>query len=275
MSIIKPPLALSCAMLVLAGCVTNPYRITYSTAISNKAPMGEPSSLQMSTGQPAQLLTSTDLRADAIKMLEKGYKPMGHSKFRGQFVDARLALQQATDVGADVVMVMQKYVSTDTSSVAVTDWTPDRRVVVRERSQAAGPNTNASQDFTRESLTIIEGEYQTHYVPLTVETYDQSALYWQKVQAPILGVLGSDLEDADRTAQQSNKGILVRAVVNNSPAFLADVFRGDIIRKLGDHEVLGPNDFFEQVQVLAGKTTELEIWRKGQIITKSIELGLR
>jgi hypothetical protein len=266
-------LSLSCAML-LAGCASNPYRLTYSSILSDKVPKGEPTALQPSTG-PAQLLNSNDMRADSIKLLEKGFYPIGRSKFRGQFVESRLALQQAQLVGADVVVVMQKHISTDTRSVAVTDWTPDKRIVTQERSTASATDAPAVQSVTRESVTTIEGEYQTHYVPQTVETYDQNASYWKKAQPPILGILGSDLEDADRKALQSNKGMMVKVVVRNSPAFIEDIFRGDIVRMLGEHEVLGTDDFFEQVMAQAGQTVELELWRNGRTVNKTVKLSQR
>lgn len=273
MPCVRPFLACALAAL-LGGCVTNPYRATFTPMLSDKVPKGEPVNLPPASAPP-RLLSTNDMRADAIKLLEAGYRPIGHSKFRGQFVEAQYAMEEAQAIGAEVVVVMEKFVSADTVSVPVIDWTPDRRVVVQESAQARASDTGAVQTFNHQSTTTIEGEYQTHYEPQKVETYDHSASYWRKAQAPILGILGSDLEDAQRKAQGSNKGVLVKAVVRNSPAFLADVFRDDIVRKLGDHEVLGTDDFFEQVAAQAGNEVELQLWRNGKTVIKTVTLAKR
>jgi C-terminal processing protease CtpA/Prc len=148
-------------------------------------------------------------------------------------------------------------------------------VVVQDNAQVQDSTTGNVQTLTHESVTTIQGEYQTRYEPQVVETYDHVASYWRKAQPPVLGILGSDLEEADRQAQQSNKGVLVKLLVRNSPAFMADVFRGDIVRKLAGHEVLGTEDFFQRVAENAGKTVDLQLWRNGKLITKSVTLAQR
>jgi hypothetical protein len=255
-----------------AGCASNPYKLTYTASVSDKVPKGEPAALRPADGE-ARLLSSQDLRADGIKLLQGGYRPVGRSKFRGQYVDASLALEQAREIGVGVVLVMQKHVGNETVSVAVQDWVPDRRIRVQESAQTQNSDSNVVQTQTHESVTTIEGEYVTRYEPQTVETFDHSASYWKKAPPPILGIFASDLDDAERKAQQSNKGVLVKVLVQNSPAFRADILRGDIVRRLGTHEVLGTDDFFEQVSAQAGKKVELQLWRDGKILTKTVELA--
>jgi C-terminal processing protease CtpA/Prc len=263
------------ALLGLAACASNPYRDTYTSQLSDKVPLGEPASLLPAQAEP-QLLSSQDMKADAIKLLEQGYRPIGRSKFQGTHVDASAAVEQARAVGADVVVVRERFLATNTYAQPVGDWTPDRQIVTDNttvtRNQAAG-SPDQVQTQTQQSVTTIEGEYQVHYEPVSYDTYEQTASYWRRAPAPTLGLLVSELGDAERKAIQSNKGVLVKAVVRKSPAFLADCFRGDIVRQLGDHEVLGADDFFEAVQAQAGKSVALVLWRDGKTLNKTVTLA--
>lgn len=269
----NPRLSLAIALSgLLTACAGNPYRSSYTPLVSDKVPQAEPGAL-IPAEAPPRLLSSKDLRADSIKLLENGYRPIGRSKFRSDYVEPAPALQQAQAVGAAVVLVTSRHISTDTVAMPVVEWTPDQRVVQQNTQQVRNSDSDSVQSTTFQSVTVIEGEYQTRYVPQTVDTYDNIATYWQKASTPILGVLGSDLDEPERKASQSNKGLVVKAVVRKSPAFIADIFRGDIIRRIGNHEVLGSDDFFEFLPGLAGKKVDLQIWRDGQLLTKTVPLG--
>jgi hypothetical protein len=269
------PAFLFAALLALGACASNPYRDTYSSQLSDKVPQGEPASLLPAQAEPT-LLSSQDMRADALKLLAAGYRPIGRSKFQGIHVDASAAVEQARAVGADVVVVRERFIATNTYAQPVGDSTPDRRIVtdntlITRTDNGAGPQQLQTQ--TQESVTTIEGEYEVHYVPATYDTYEHTASYWRRAPAPILGLLVSELGDAERKAIQSNKGVLVKVVVRKSPAYLADCFRGDIVRKLGDHEVVGTDDFFEAVQAQAGKSVDLVLWREGKTLIKTVALA--
>lgn len=271
----NPRLSLAIALSgLLSACAGNPYRSSYTTLVSDKVPQAEPSALIPAEGAP-RLLSSNDLKADSIKLLEGGYRPIGRSKFRSDYVEPAPALEQAQAVGAEVVLVTARHISTDTVAMPVVEWSPDQRVVQQDTQQVRSSDSDVVQSTTHESVTVIEGEYQTRYVPQTVDTYDNIATYWRKAAPPILGVLGSDVGEAERQASQSNKGLLVKIVVRKSPAFAADIFRGDIIRQLGGHEVLDADDFFEALMGMAGKTVDLRIWRDGKLLTKTVPLGAR
>jgi C-terminal processing protease CtpA/Prc len=188
-------------------------------------------------------------------------------------VDASAAVEQARAVGADVVVVRERFIATNTYAQPVDEWTPDRRIVTDDTTVTRDNSSQAVQTQTHESVVTIEGEYETHYVPASYDTYEHTASYWRRAPAPILGLLVSELDDDQRKALQSNKGVAVKAVVRQSPAYLADIFRGDLLRKIGDHEVVGPEDFFDAVQALAGQRVPLTIWRDGKSLVKSAELA--
>jgi len=265
-------LGIALALAFLAGCASNPYRDTYTSQLSDKVPRAEPASLLPAQAEP-RLVMSQDLRADAIKLLEDGYRPIGRSQFQGMKVNASAAVEQARAVGADVVLVREKFLTTQTYAQPVGDWTPDRRIVTDDTTVTRDSGSQAVQTQTHQSVVTIEGEYQVQYVPASYDTYEHTASYWRRAPAPILGLLVSDLGEAERKALQSNKGVLVKVVVRSSPAFLADCFRGDIVRRLGDHEVVGTEDFFQVVEAQAGQRVDLELWRDGKTVLKQVDLA--
>lgn len=257
--------------LLLCGCLANPYRTSYTGTRPDRLPQGEEPRLLPDAEAP-QLLLSEDLKTDSLQLLEKGWAPMGRSQIRGGRVPERYALALARELGAEMVLLRQALLGTGTTSVPVTDWVPDRRILVSERSQSQDLDTGKVQDITSERVTTIEGEARTTFITQAVETYDQSALFWRRAAPPSLGLMGSGLEDAERRALQSNKGMSVRVVVRNSPAFAADILPGDIVRTLDGLEVLGPEDFFERLPGLSGRKVELVLWRSGKEIRKKVQL---
>ena len=77
------------------------------------------------------------------------------------------------------------------------------------------------------STTTTYGS-QTSYVPMTVNRYDYGAAYFVKWRY-ILGAVWRDLTNEERTSLQSNSGIYITLVVDDTPAFRNDVLVEDII----------------------------------------------
>lgn len=262
------------ALVFLAGCVTNPYKRNYTSQLPEKVPRGEVQFAQGAAVQP-KLLTSTDIGKDAVKLLEKGYYPLGRAAFREQLIDGAAALEQAQAVGADLVLVKKEHAGTGTYNMPVGDWSPDRSITTTEAVRTTNADGTGGQVSERESTTIIPGVYETHYELQTIEYYDHTAVFWKKVQPPRFGAYVSDLEDADRQAIQSNKGVVIRAVVSKSPAFLADLFRGDILVRFDDEDILDVDDYLDKVAENAGKAVDVTVWRAGKPLTKRVTLGAR
>jgi len=68
----------------------------------------------------------------------------------------------------------------------------------------------------------------TNYVPITVQRVDYGAVYFVK-QRFGLGVFIRDLNDSERQDLQTNRGVAVRLVVDDTPAYNADILVGDVI----------------------------------------------
>ena len=75
-----------------------------------------------------------------------------------------------------------------------------------------------------------------------------------------------------RATLQRNSGVLVGVVINDSPAFRANILEGDIIIKFAGEDVSSPQEYHDKMIGLAGQRVDVEIWRNGE--TKIIPIQL-
>ena len=260
------PLAL---VLALAGCA-NPYMQSYTSTLDKRTP-DEKARFIPSQVEP-KLVTSNDMKTDALRLRENGYVLVGRSKFRSPLVDEKQALAQGKKIGAEVVMVAHKFVTTGTESVPVAQWIPGQEVDHTERTVVQhGDSTPTVVDRT--TTTVVQGEFQTSYVEQSIDYYDYAATYWVPTRPPVFGVNVKALDPSARAAIGSNKGVLVRVVRKDSPAFNADILRDDVLVSLGDQEIRDPDQFFQLVDQSKGQTLPVVLIRNGQEITVKVALG--
>lgn len=255
----------------VAGCA-NPYG-TYYESMLERWPNSRAMLMASPEAENPQLVTTNDRRADLQTMLQNGYLLIGKATFRSARINEAQALEQARKVGADVVLTNQEYVATVTQSVPITEWLPARQLTTTERyttrNNPDSPPVIAERVITR----TLEGEAYVRYVPQDIDYYDYSATFWKKARPYVFGVLVQALDDATKLRLQTNRAVIVTVVVNRSPAFAADVLRGDIITHFDRAPVLDPADFFEKVNTQAGRQVTVTIIRNG--VARDVTLTLR
>jgi len=253
--------------LLAAGC-GNPYRKNYLSTLDQWP--GKSARLLPLSGEP-RLLSSTDVKSDSIAMLENGYLMVGHAAFRGARIDEKQALEQARSVGAAAVMVDKRFVNTVSESIPMNEWIPDRIIGTTERVVVTD-GSETPKVVQKDSTTVIQGEFRTHYVQQNVDYYDYEATFWAKAAPPAFGVFVRELDDAAKAAIQSNKGVIVKAVVKDSPAFDADLLKGDVLVSLGGEPIRHPQGFFELLRQNKGKTVQVQLMRAG--VKKTLKVSL-
>lgn len=256
-------------LVALFGCA-NPYRASYVSTLE-RWPSGEAGRLLPTTGTAAEIVTSSDMRRDAIRMMENGYLLLGRSRFSGANVDPAGARKVAEEIGAAVVLVSSKYADSITQSVPMTEYIPPRQETYTE-SGYVQVTPDSGYWYDREMTRTIEGEFQTRYVPQTTDYYDYAATYWAKSKPPIFGVLVRDLSAEERAEQQTNRGVLVRAVIKGSPAFAADFVRDDVITSFAGEVIYDRDRFFELVAAHQGEEVAVEVLRRGEPQTVTVPL---
>jgi C-terminal processing protease CtpA/Prc len=261
-------LTLGCLFALTTGCV-NPYVKSFQSAdLQNRS--SENLALLPFSGQP-QLVTSQDLKADALKMRESGYILLGRSKFQASPINEKLALKQAEKIGAEVVLVNHKFVATKSESLPMSTWIPGQQTDQTEHVVIMDGNQKPKV-IERTVTTTTQGEYQTAYVEQSVDYFDYAASFWAKAKAPLFGVNVKALDDQAKSELGTNKGVVVRVVVTDSPAYEADILRNDVLLSLQDEAIRDPDQFFKLVNKYAGQTVSVLIYRSGQNLTKDVTI---
>ncbi|MBS0317841.1 MAG: PDZ domain-containing protein [Proteobacteria bacterium] len=200
-----------------------------------------------------------------------GYVPIGYSSFNsGQQQSDNNAIEQGRAVGADLIVIANpRYTGTETRIVPIT--TPTTSTSYSSGTATAyGPYgiVNAySNGITRTYGT------QTTYTPFLVHREDYGAVYFFK-RHYVFGALARDLNDAERQSLQTNKGVVITTVVNDTPAFNSDILKGDIITSINGKAIADGRDFVSvlKANTNTGHPMTFTIIRGTQHIEKSIQL---
>jgi hypothetical protein len=251
---------------LLGGCASNGYQKFYT-----ELPVGQDALENRAAPPPAQPKLdklSGDFKDYASQYARAAYVPIGYSSYNGPTGSEDQALAQGKSVGADVVAVMSpRYTETLTSSIPIT--TPTTQTS-QTNSTATVYGSGGTANGYGSSTTTTYGS-RTTYLPVTTQRYDFQAIYLVK-RKYTFGAQFDALSDEERAQIQSNKGVKICEVVNDTPAFEADVLVGDIILSANGRSLAGPEALAAIIGESAGGRLDLAILRNGQSINKSVQL---
>ncbi len=230
-----------------------------------------------------KLFRGNDPEIDRQRMLEDGYNLVGYSSFNGANVSERGALNQAKKVHATVVILYSKYTNTLSGSMPLT--LPDTQTSTTYDSGNVYGSGNiygyggsayysGRANYSGTSTTTTYGS-KTTYIPYNINRYDYLATYWIKIKPPSFGVHVVDLSPEIRKKIESNKGVMVIAVIKDSPAFRVDILKGDILKRIEETEIYDVRSFIDSVKQYAGKKVHVLLLRDGKEINKEIKLNKR
>jgi PDZ domain len=262
------------AVGLFSGCAGNPYAKFYQDGIGGKA-IAQVPALIPHTGDP-QLYTTTDMDRDARSLIENGYGYIGQASFNAGSVDNGYAIDQARQVGAAIVLVKSRYTNTVSGAVPFTTQNPSQTVTTYHQGSVYSSGSSGGYgNYFGTSTTTVPGGYTTTYIPYSVNRFDYAATFWAKVKRPVLGVKYVRLTDEAKKEIESNHGVLVDVVIKGSPAYEADILKGDIITKVGEEAVGGPEDFQGILARHVGQDVQLEVYRAGSKRLISVKLNER
>ena len=261
---------LALLLLVSLGACANPYRANYNSTLDRL-----PGWAQNRFGPPAarpRLIETVNISTENWRLFEQGYAMVGYSKFDGPALDVKLALSEAKSRQADIVLVEKKFSKTLTETAAVTVWPANETTEIREEGRVTGGEKGDRRISRRTEVTTTRGP-ETVYVPKQVDYYEHTASYWRKVSKPLFGVLLQDLTDDQRQTLQSNRGLVVKGVMTGSPAYEADILKGDILVKINGKAIVGASRFYEDLYSFAGKTVNFVLLRGKNALTRSVTMN--
>jgi C-terminal processing protease CtpA/Prc len=254
--------------LFAAGCV-NPYRNNFNST-QDRYPTWLESRMAPKAKKP-RLVLSEDISSENWKMFERGYIMIGFSKFDGPDEDVNLAIKQAKAAGADIVLVQKKFSKTLTETVTFTEFPPDETTTIRENADVVGEK-GVRRIERRTEVRTSRGP-ETVYVPKQVNYFEHSATFWRKMERPVFGAFVQELSDEQKQKLETNHGLVIRAIMADSPAHQADVLKGDIILKVDGVQVPSVRKFYEDLESKAGKQVELLILRGEKASTRKVTLN--
>ncbi|HSH54747.1 MAG TPA: PDZ domain-containing protein [Methylotenera sp.] len=229
----------------LQAAETNPYAKNYKAQnISQLKSLEE--------NPDTKMFVSNHKEDDNISMLENGYDMMGSSGFEAGDVPADLALQHGKNIKADTVLVYSKYGSAKTAE---------------SKMQAIKDALKKKGEVTEQDLGAEPTVYQYY------------ASYWAKLPMPLLGVHIIKLKQKSVAESEAaileQKGLKIIAVIKDSPAAKAAITKGDVLLKIGEMDLVKPDDLFAAVKRYEGKTVSVELQRGDEDIKTSVALNSR
>jgi len=253
------------SLLTMAGCAA-PYSQFYHDNMRG-ADITKDRRFADAPSEPV-VMQGKNPETDGQSMAETGYVQIGYSSFNGADVNASGAVRQAKIVHAHQVLVYSKYTQTLSGAMPLT--LPDTQTSTTSlNGNAYGPGGTAS--FSGTAYTTTTGT-KTTYIPYSVNRYDYLATYWVKRKSFVLGVFVQDLTSEIRQALQSNKGVIVTVVVKGTPAFQADILKGDVLRMVGSEEIYDEASFGKAIRPYAGQQVVIQLIRNGTPILKEVQL---
>jgi len=254
------------ALLVLAltGCANNWAKYYQGTPDARALPNYDASE----SVQGVRVYSTNDIAKDRLEMFRRGYVQIGASAFNAGSDQGseRQLRQQAEKVGAHVVLVGSTYTNTVSGVMPLTTPTTSTSYTTgHATAYGAGGTVNAYGNST----TTIYGS-QTTMIPYSIARSDFGAAFFAKSKTHT-GIFAAPLDDATKQRIGSNKGVLVQAVVDGSPAFQADVLPGDVVQSINDESTSSPQQYQTAVNRWAGTKITLKLIRGSQEITKQFD----
>jgi C-terminal processing protease CtpA/Prc len=224
----------------------NPYAKNYKEQNSNQLK-------SLEANPDTKMYVSNHKEDDNISMLENGYDMMGSSGFEAGDVPADLALQHGKSIKADTVLVYSKYGSAKTAD---------------SKMQAIKDALKKKGEVTEKDLAAEPTVYQYY------------ASYWAKLPMPLLGVHIIKLKqkaaaESQEAAAPEQKGLKIIAVIKDSPAAKAAITKGDVLLKIGEVDLVKPDDLFAAVKRYAGQTVPVELQRGDEDVKTTVALNSR
>jgi hypothetical protein len=253
------------AFLAFIACASNPYSKFYvNRARPSQAVPAVP-------GATIEVLRGNDPSQDFLSMLENGFTLLGFSSFNGPTARVGQAIDQGRQVGASTVVLYGKYSGTVSGSIPIVLPNQPTTATTSERGTIYGPGGTTVYSGT--AVTTLSGGTTAYNIPYRVDRYDQFASFWVKSKPPILGVYYRDLDQAERSALQRNRGVVVMAVVKGSPAFVSDILRGDVLLQVAGADVLDVQQMNSLLLSNAGKRVVLQLMRAGAMNILRVQLN--
>lgn len=250
------------AMALLAGCA-NPVAQSYQGMTDVRSRPAYDASVS-----GVEIYTTDDFERDRLRLARRGFFPIGQSTFNAaaSSVNEAQVREHASAIGAHIVLLSSRHSHTVTGATPLT-------VPVRSTSFSSGMATAHGPAGTAQAYgtgtTTTHGS-QTVMVPYSVARSDFAMLFFAKNKS-LAGIAVVAPDDATKQRLQTNVGARVESVVDDSPAFFADILPGDVVLSI-DGAPVTERSFYGLVRQHAGRRVAFELDRGGTRLTKDVQI---
>ena len=264
-------------LLALCGCQINPYTQYYTSVI----PPRETAQLLPYSGHTDfKSIPTSDWKAGVEKLMSMGYAYLGYASFEAGAKDFGPQLREkAKELGADVVLVSSSFARNVSGVMPLLNYQPGQVATTYSSGQAnanafnnRGTSVYGTANYSGQSTTTTSGTFSTNYVPYSVDRYSYGAGFFRK-RSYVFGALWMPLEISQRQQLQRNTGLVVMYVVDDTPAFLANILPGDILLTIDGEKITTNENFYAQIEAREGRKISVGLLRNGKEMTIEVELG--
>lgn len=262
--------AASATLLLVTGCATG-YREFYRPVAGIDAEQIARLRSEPPPESPiVERIGQADPQSISDAYIKRGYVIIGSSFFNsGRNESEGSAIQMAKDVKADLVLLVNpKFTGSVTTSVPIVTPTSSTTYSTgTARAYGSGGYATAYGSGVSTTYGSV-----TNYVPVTVNRVDYGAIFFVKPKIS-LGIVARDMTDEERQIAQTNLGAVARVIINDTPAFYADVLPGDRLLEMDGAPVHSAQAYTKMLEGKKGQKISLKLLRKGQTIEKQIQLA--
>ncbi|HWD20817.1 MAG TPA: PDZ domain-containing protein [Verrucomicrobiae bacterium] len=266
--------------IILNGCVAPSFKLPNGFARFYQAENLRPEMqrrLIPSVGPPEiEMVPLSQLSDTQRRYGERGYIRIGSASFSGPPASREDAIEQGTLVGAQFVLIGSTYARTAQGVLPSLSVQPGQTFTTQAHGNvttgAFPGNSTSVGTYSGYSTTTTAPTLQTQYTPYEIPIHDQVATFWKLARPPILGVSVGALPDEVRSKLERNTGVYVTGVTEGSPAFLANILRGDVIVQIGKVPIESMDDFFEALHLMQGQQVIVRVLRGTE--SREIEVHL-
>jgi hypothetical protein len=249
------------SFLLLSSCI-NPYARHYQGVPDARIVRG----YDLSAGN-FQIYRTENFERDGRALIRKGFSPIGRATFnigQNQISEWQLR-EQAEKVGAHIVLIASRY--THTIAGAIPLFIPRTTTAHSTGSATAYSRGVVANAYGSATTTIYST--QALMMPYSEAHFDVAALFFAKTQ-PRVGIYSGPLDDETRKRLQTNFGVRVVEVMEESPAFEADILPGDVVLGAHGEQIQSSEHFLKLLNKYEGESVAFKFERDGKIFEKQL-----